>query len=229
MNEEEEAVVTAPVHVVPPTPVEQRKAARGAKLWTWIARFTGLAILAAVIGFGAYLAVANAGSRVERLELIEQLDDERSENAALRDQVDALYEQVLAAGETPVVEPTDPGTPVRGERGDRGEPGRPPTMAEIMAGIQQWCASNAGCRGADGPSGQQGNPGIDGQPGAPGADGAPGPAGPQGATGPQGVSVVRIECVMLDEVTTSFRFVMSDGSMHDVRGPCLAGVDSPPR
>lgn len=220
MSEEEETIVEAPAHVIPPTRIEQAKAARGAKLWTWIARFTGLAILAAVIGFGAYLAVANAGSRVERLELIEQLDDERSENAALRDQVDALYEQVLAAGETPVVEPSDPSEPVRGERGDRGEPGRPPTMAEVMAGIQQWCAGNAGCRGPEGQQGQQGVPGVgqQGVPGTPGADGAPGPAGP---TGPQGVSVTLIQCVMRDDLSTVFRFTLSDGTSQDVPGPCV--------
>lgn len=58
----EETVVEAPAHVVPPSRHDQAKAARGAKLWTWIARLTGLALLAAVLGFGFYLAAANAGA-----------------------------------------------------------------------------------------------------------------------------------------------------------------------
>lgn len=226
MSEEEEVVVEAPAHVIPPTPVEQAKAAHGAKLWTWIARGVGVLILGAVVAFGAYLAVANAGSRVERLELIQQLDDERAENAELRDQVDALYEQVLAAGETPVVEPTNPGDPVRGERGDRGEPGRGPTGAEILSGIREWCTVNpASCRGADGTDGV----GKDGTPGPPGEtvvgpmgpQGELGPVGPQGPQGPQGVSVVSITCAAPDPLTTVFRFTMSDGATFDVAGACI--------
>lgn len=229
MSEEEEVVVEAPAHVIPPTPVEQARAAHGAKLWTWIARGVGVLILGAVVAFGAYLAVANAGSRVERLEIIQQLDDERAENAELRDQVDALYEQVLAAGETPVVEPSKLGDPVRGERGDRGEPGRPPTANEILSGIKEWCTvSPASCRGADGKDGV----GKDGPAGPPGETvvgpmGPMGPMGPQGELGPvgpqgpQGVSVVSITCVAPDPLTTVFRFTMSDGATFDVAGACI--------
>lgn len=227
MSEEEEVVVEAPAHVIPPTPVEQARAAHGAKLWTWIARFTGLAILATVIGFGIFLAATNAGNRTERLELIQQLDDERAENAELRDQVDALYEQVLAAGETPVVEPSKPGDPVRGEPGDRGEPGRPPTSNEILSGIREWCTiSPASCRGADGKDGvgkdgPAGPPGELGPVGPQGPQGELGPVGPQGPQGPQGVSVVSITCVAPDPLTTVFRFTMSDGATFDVAGACI--------
>ena len=231
MNDEEEIVVEAPAHVIPPTPVEQVKAAHGAKLWTWIARGVGILILGAIVAFGAYLAVANAGGRVERLELIEQLDDERAENAELRDQVDALYEQVLAAGETPVVEPAEPtgqGNPARGER---GEPGRPPTAAELLVGIRGWgTVSPAACRGQDGIGtvGPAGPPGetVVGPAGPPGEtivgpagpQGEPGPAGPQGVPG---VSVTVIECVMVDPLTSAFRFTFSDGTTQDVLGPCV--------
>lgn len=65
----EEAVVEAPTHIMPPTRHDQAKAAHGAKVWTWIARFTGLALLAAVLGFGFYLATANASAREERADL----------------------------------------------------------------------------------------------------------------------------------------------------------------
>ena len=57
---EHEKTVEAPAHVVAPSRHDQAKAARGARLWTWIARITGLALLAAVLGFGFYLAAANA-------------------------------------------------------------------------------------------------------------------------------------------------------------------------
>lgn len=72
----------APAHVIPPSRHDQAKAARGARLWTWIARITGLALLAAVPGFGFYLAAANAGQHAERAELITQLDDGPPPSAA---------------------------------------------------------------------------------------------------------------------------------------------------
>lgn len=85
-NEERAAELAAPAAV--PSRHEQAKAARGARTWTWIARATGLALLAAVLLGGAYLAAANAGARAERVGLIQQLDEERAK-------VDALYEQTL--------------------------------------------------------------------------------------------------------------------------------------
>jgi hypothetical protein len=60
---EHEKTVEAPAHVVAPSRHDQAKAARGARLWTWIARLTGLALLAAVLGFGFYLAAANSQAR----------------------------------------------------------------------------------------------------------------------------------------------------------------------
>lgn len=66
---EHEKTVEAPAHVVVPSRHDQAKAARGARLWTWIARLTGVALLAAVLGFGFYLAAANSQARAERAEL----------------------------------------------------------------------------------------------------------------------------------------------------------------
>ena len=107
MNETiEEAVVEAPAHIMPPTRHDQAKAAHGAKVWTWIARFTGLTLLAAVLGFGFYLATANADAREDRTNLITQLDEERAK-------VDAIDEQLRSVGEDPVIEPgsSSPSTP----------------------------------------------------------------------------------------------------------------------
>lgn len=93
---EHEKTVEAPARVVVPSRHDQAKAARGARLWTWIARVTGLALLAAVLAFGLYLAAANARQRSERADLIAQLDEERAK-------VDALYEQLRSVGEDPVL------------------------------------------------------------------------------------------------------------------------------
>lgn len=224
----EETVVEAPAHVVPPTRHDQAKAAHGAKVWTWIARITGLALLAAVLGFGFYLAAANAGARSERVELIEQLDQERAK-------VDALYEQLRSLGEDPVVEPgktpesiEGPAGPT-GPQGVPGDDGRPPTTAEIYEAITAYCASVGGCRGADGQPGTPGKAGTDGQPGAPGESivgpqGPAGPAGPQGEPGipgANGVGVTGVSCVLLDDLSTAFRFTFSDQEVVDVRGPCV--------
>jgi hypothetical protein len=221
----EETVVEAPAHVVPPTRHDQAKAAHGAKVWTWIARFTGLALLAAVLGFGFYLAAANAGARAERVELIEQLDQERAK-------VDALYEQIRSLGEDPVVEPGKTPETIEGPQGPTGpqgvpgDDGRTPTAAEVLAAVQSYCASIGGCVG---PAGAQGAPGTTGAKGEPGESivgpqGPAGPAGPQGEQGipgANGISVTGVSCVLLDDLSTAFRFTFSDQEVVDVRGPCV--------
>lgn len=126
---EHEKTVEAPAHVVVPSRHDQAKAARGARLWTWVARITGLALLTAVLGFGLYLADANAGARAVRIELLVQLDEERAK-------VDALYEQLRSVGEDPVVDRSDaestPGaTGPTGPQGVPGSDGRPPTDLTI--------------------------------------------------------------------------------------------------
>ena len=233
-EEEGEVVVEAPAHVIPPTRHEQAKAAHGAKVWTWIARGVGIALLAAVLASVAYLMFANAGGRAERLELLHQLDESRALLAEERSKVDALIEQVEAAGETPVVQPSDPDadpTPgPQGERGEPGEPGRDPTALEVLEAVNAYCASVGGCRGADG---QSGAPGTNGQPGTGGTDGSAGPPGPAGPAGPQGergipgmngVSILSVSCVMRDDLSTAFRFTFTDGEAADVAGPCLPQV-----
>jgi len=223
MNEDEIETIEAPALVVPPK-AEQEKAERGARRWAWISRAVGAAIILAFIGLGAYLAVANAGGRVERLELIEQLDDSHAETAELRDKVDALYEQVLAAGETPVVEPDTSSPPPAGQDGRDGAPGRPPTIDEIVSAFNAYCAANNGCHGATGGTGPAGPPGesVVGPQGPAGPQGEPGASitGPAGPSGANGVSVLTVECVPT-ELGTAFRFTFSDGSITDVDGPCI--------
>ena len=222
-HESDETVVEAPAHVIPPGRHDQAKAAHGAKVWTWIARFTGLALLAAVLGFGFYLAAANATAREDRSTLIAQLDEERAK-------VDALYEQLRAIGEDPVASP-GPSSPAQpgpsgptGPQGVPGADGRAPTAAEVLVAVQAYCASVGGCRGADGTNGTNGTdgtPGADGTPGSPGPQGPAGQDGAPGAPGADGVSVTGVSCVLRDDLSTAFRFTFSDGTSSDVPGACL--------
>ena len=224
--EHEKTVVEAPAHVIPPSRHDQAKAARGARLWTWIARATGLALLAAVLGFGSYLALANAGARAERIELITQLDEERAK-------VDALYEQLRSVGEDPVVEPgsdspsSQPGaTGPTGPQGVPGDDGPPPSAADVLVAVNAYCASVGGCRGLDGADGTPGTNGTNGQPGESvvgpqGPAGPPGPAGADGLPGMNGISVTGVSCVLRDDLSTAFRFTFSDVSFVDVPGACL--------
>ena len=215
----EEAVVETSAHVMPPSRHDQAKAAHGAKVWTWIARFTGLALLAAVVGFGIYLAAANASAREDRTNLITQLDEERAK-------VDALYEQLRSVGEDPVVgpgtsSPSMPGPPgPPGPQGVPGDDGPAPSAADVLAAVNAYCASVGGCKGADGAPGTNG---ANGQPGETvvGPAGPQGPAGTDGVNGAPGVSVTGVSCVLRDDLSTAFRFTFSDASSVDVPGACL--------
>lgn len=229
MTEHENAdpeVVEAPALVVPPTEGEQKKAARGAAHWSWIARAVGVLIVLGFLAGFAYLAAANSASRGQVGELLTQLDEAHAANAEKDDKIDALYEQVVAAGETPVVEPDTetPSSPVRGAdgpRGPQGEPGRAPTAAEIIDGIRASCASIVVCTG---PKGEPGAQGPQGEPGPQGEKGDRGDQGPQGIPGPVGVSVTNVTCVALDTGTTAFRFTFSDGAFIDVAGTCVPAM-----
>ena len=228
MNDDEETIVEAPAHVIPPTRVEQAKAAHGAKVWTWIARAVGLGLILAVLMSIAYLMFANAGSAGRVETLIAQLDEAHAQLAEERDKVDALIEQVEATGEEPVVDSTDPADiPAAGPSGPRGEPGSPgraPTAEEVLEAITAYCAANGGCRGADGNPGTPGSPGNDGSVGPVGPQGEQGPVGPvgpEGIPGANGISVTGVSCVIRDDLSTAFRFTFSDGDVVDVAGACL--------
>lgn len=223
-----ETTVEAPAHVIVPSRLEQAKAARGARLWSWIARSVAVIITLGVLGFGVYLAVANTRGQLREVELIEQLDDSHTREAELRDKVDALYEQVLAAGEDPVVEPaseTPNAPPSAAPVGPRGEPGRPPTADEVLAGIARYCSNSGVCLGPRGEPGEAitgppgesivGPPGPAGPPGLNGSDGAP------GQPGADGVSVTGVSCVIRDDLSTAFRFTFSNGAATDVAGMCI--------
>ncbi|QCQ57564.1 hypothetical protein SEA_WARREN_31 [Microbacterium phage Warren] len=182
----------------PVTAAEVESSRRKANLWTWLARAMGIALLVAVLATVGYLMISNSALRATLAASV-------SENAELRDKVDALYEQVLAAGEEPVTEPNTSAPPASlpGEKGEPGDPGRPPTQAEIVDAVLDVCSATALCVGPAGAPGEpgesvKGDPGAPGapgesivgpkgdkgDPGEPGAPGAPGAQGPQGEPGP---------------------------------------------
>lgn len=197
------------------------RASRSAARWRWASRAIFACLTIAVVIFGGYLAVANTALRDELGESADRLAESQAEAAA-------LYGQLLAAGERPVVEPSEPGAigpqGVPGIQGLPGADGRTPTAEEVLAAVQAYCASVNGCRGADGApgaNGTNGTPGADGAPGSPGPQGPAGQDGAPGATGAAGVSVTGVSCVLRDDLSTAFRFTFSDATTVDVPGACL--------
>lgn len=154
-----------------------------------------LFIGAAVILAGGW--IGNLVDRNERLnarvsdqaDIIAQKDDQIT---ALTEQLleevengQALYDQLLALGETPEGErPSETGIP--GPQGSPGLPGLPGSQGEQGEQGPPGPAGSDGLNGADGPQGTPGLNGVDGAPGTPGPAGPAGPAGAQGEPGPAG-------------------------------------------
>lgn len=122
-----------------------------------------------------------------------ELEQSRSDNAALANQVRSLGGHPVAEGK-----PGDQGPPgPQGERGEQGPPGiqGPPGMQGPrgpigVAGQSPRCllepSKCVGPKGAAGTDGSDGKDGSQGPAGPKGDTGATGPEGPQGPAGPQG-------------------------------------------
>ena len=178
---------------------------RSATRWAVASRVIfGVVVVVGSVGFGFYSAAANVALQDRYLDTVASLDDAR---------VDAnrLYEQLAKSGQTPEVVPEARTAPIPGEKGARGPQGVPGDAGP--AGV----AGVAGADGAPGTDGTNGADGVDGQLGADGADGAPGPQGPSGADG-RGISSV--ECAVVADGVTAFRFTFTDGTTQDVAGAC---------
>lgn len=140
-------------------------------------------------------------------QLASELDDAERQSLQNRAAAQALAEQVRSLGEKPITSAPEavPGPQgVQGIQGIPGPMGPPPSLAQVVAALADYCADGR-CRGAAGVDGDDGKPGPRGAPGEsitgpagpPGPKGEPGesvtgPAGPRGeqgergATGPQG-------------------------------------------
>lgn len=151
----------------------------------WVLYATVLLLVLGLVGAGTWF-IWNLVDRNARLNNLvsaqhSEIAEKDDQIASLTDTAQNLYDQLLAAGETPdEARPTDPVAGPQGPRGDQGDPGQPGEPG------------TPGSQGPSGPVGSQGDPGLPGSPGAPGPQGEPGPAGPAGpagapgATGPQG-------------------------------------------
>lgn len=148
---------------------------RATRVWWAGTIVVVLVAVAAVIGGGIYLAVANTDLRAE-------LSDTHDELSASQANAEELYQQLLDEGLNPEAEkPSEVAPPAAGATGERGTPG-----ADGRDGVQglpgvPGAAGPAGSPGADGEPGTPGPVGQDGADGAPGADGAAGSPGADGA------------------------------------------------
>lgn len=191
-----------------------------ARRTTWIAFAVLLAsIIVAALWFGPRLTALGDRSLAQDqqiTDLTKRSDKNASDGQALRD-------QVVRLGGTPVVEPALPGTAGQpGTNGSNGTNGRdgtsPPCL--LTAGQCEGAAGQdgaAGVNGLNGAAGADGRDGVDGQPGAAGKDGAngqDGAAGPPGPTCPPGY-------VQADSIET-----LPDGSTKPGKA-CIAEAGAP--
>lgn len=193
------------------------------KAWTVGYKILGAAIVFMVLAAVALVSLNNAQLRAENQDMYADLQ-------ASQDNAQSLYEQLLDEGVEPDGDPPASVSPVVPENGRDGSDGRDgsrgpgPTAEQVLAGIRA-CFAAGTCvapKGDTGDPGADGRDGVDGNDGADGTDGAassvPGPAGAPG------VSVSSIAC--MDDGT--WRFTMTDTTIHDVPGPCRLVVPIEP-
>lgn len=185
----------------PVTIEEAETSRRKAQVWVRLSRIVGVVVLLSVIATGAYLMIANTALRSALEAEQQQTAAKDAEIAELRDKVDALYEQVVAAGEDPVTDSATSPSTTPGAKGDKGEPGRAPTEREIVDSVIDVCSTSTLCTGPPGATtvgdkgdkGDRGEKGDTGDQGAPGADSTvPGPQGAPGPTCPDGTTQTNV-------------------------------------
>lgn len=200
--------------------------------------------------YAALLAVGVAmfvWTQITVKSLGNELDQTRSDNAALAAQVRSLGGQPVAEGKTGArgdVGPQGPPGPAgpqgpvgpEGPRGPIGITGQSPAC--LLEPTR--CVGPKGANGAPGAAGEDGKPGAAGKagpqgpkgdPGPAGAQGDPGPAGPQGPPGAQGPAGVdgkdgRGVQSMTCQDDGSWLITYTDGTTSTTDGPCR--VPAPP-
>jgi hypothetical protein len=136
-------------------------------------------VLAVVVGAGAFFW--------------QELEQSKTDNAALAKQVRSLGGQPVAEGKPGESGKTGPPGPPgqQGIPGRDGRAGKDGTTPPCLLSANR-CVGAAGANGLDGkvgptgPTGPTGSAGVDGKDGLPGEDGAPGKDGAQGAAGVDG-------------------------------------------
>lgn len=140
--------------VVAPSDVE--RVARSANRWTWISRILFALLALAVIGYAVFSSLASAATR-------DELGDVKDRLAQSESQGQALSDQIIALGETPVVTPsTSTSDPIiiTPTNGQDGEDAPPPTDAQVYAAVVQ-CFTTGACVAPKPDPGQDGKDGQD--------------------------------------------------------------------
>lgn len=186
-------------------PTPQRKS-------SWLLTTVVIASLIGVGGVGvAHIASQNAtiANQQERIvSLNETVGNLVTENGALVENSQVLFDQVLALGATP--EGVDPGDfrGPQGLQGLRGLPGKDGDKGD---------KGDPGDTGNPGKDGQGGKDGKDGTPGAPGEKGDKGDKGDPGDAGAPGRGLQSISCSAPNEMT----FTYTDDSVEVFTIPCV--------
>lgn len=193
--------VTPGTQVVPPEPVPEKR--------QWVLYTTVLLLVLGLLGTGTWFVWNLVGNNARLTERVAQQNQEllgKDERIAdLTETAQNLYDQLLAAGETP--EEARPTTPVQGPSGppgSQGEQGDPGLQGPPGPAGQQGTQGESGSPGTTGPQGEPGPAGPAGPQGPAGATGPQGPAGPQGAAGPACPEGTTLSYVWLSIAETEF-------------------------
>lgn len=115
-----------------------------------------------------------------------------SDNHRLIDANRVLIDQLIDAGEDPIIDDPEEVTQgqgvvgpsgLPGSNGEDGQDGADASDAQVRAGVIAYCNLHEECQG---PAGEDGSDGSNGQDGLAGKDGQNGSQGQPGAIGPQG-------------------------------------------
>lgn len=174
----------------------------------WIVRIPMIGSLVAV-ALAAVLVAITVNTSHKADERAKRNDELSTTIAALVADVQALRDQVLTNGDTPVVQAPTPaviaaaaaagGTGAQGDTGETGAAGEPGgtgntgAVGDTGARGDTGAAGNTGAAGATGDTGAAGQS-ITGPPGPQGENGSVGPQGPQGNQGPPGATPTSFTC-----------------------------------
>lgn len=199
-----------------PTGDEIRAASRKQRVWAVAVMFLGLVL---VIGLLWYMNFTNQTVDAYRSRVADQNAQLAQKDDTIREQngkAQALYEQLVAAGQEPVTTPA-----VNGRDGVQGLPGRDATVEDVLKALAQYCANDA-CKGPQGAAGVNGAAGTSGTDGTPGKDGTPGLNGVNGVNGKDGRGIASVACEATPEggYTGVGVVTFTDSTTQTVAGLC---------
>lgn len=211
MNDENDASLsdTGIIEAAPGAIVASTYEAPPRRRTPWLLSAVVFVSIATVLGLGiAHISSQQAQINTKDERIIQLNEINRAlieENAAVVENSQTLYDQIIQLGEVP--QGTNPAT-IPGPPGTQGLRGLPGTNG--LDGLP-------GSPGADGSDGLNGTNGKDGQDGAPGAPGATGAQGEPGAPGADGRGIANAACTGLNEFTITY----TDSTAQTFNIPCV--------